>query len=69
MDQLRLLTSWDRQGLPAEAVLPVCLGGLQIQGAEFDGVRVSPVQQVRRGCEGAGGRGEAAGTIYKVRWC
>lgn len=49
LDQLQLATTWDARRLPADAPLHVQLGGLAIEGAQFDGIRISPSSEVQYG--------------------
>ncbi len=46
MDELRLVTTWDSR-CAAKTVDTVWVAGLQLQGAIFDGMRLSPVTKVR----------------------
>ncbi len=48
IDELQLATTWDARQLPGSCPLVVQLGGLLIQGAAFDGARLTAAAQV--GC-------------------
>ena len=48
MDTLKLATCWNSNRLQASAAtLTAQLGGLLVQGALFDGIKLNPVDQVR----------------------
>lgn len=46
MDELRLHTGWERGTLPSDAPMVVCLAGLRVQGAVFNGEALAPVHAV-----------------------
>jgi hypothetical protein len=46
LDGLRLVTTCDPRRLPPQCPLQVAVTGLVIQGASFDGTRLTPLQQV-----------------------
>ena len=52
LDLLKLASCWDSGRMGGTGSLAVQIGGLQMQGAAFDGTRFSELTQVRGGAEG-----------------